>query len=67
MPIVSVLQMKPLPQQVNIPFFTQFIDDEDRLNPNETMEQAAETMLDELIRAEEALRPLRDATAAAKA
>lgn len=64
-PIVSVLQMKPLPQQVNIPFFTQFINEDDQLEPNDTMEQAAQTMLDALVCAEAALRPLRDTAAVA--
>jgi hypothetical protein len=44
---------------VNIPFHSQFIDDEGRVHANETMEQAADAMLDELARLDSALRPLR--------
>jgi len=44
---------------VNIPFHTQFIDDDGRVVANEVMEQAADAMLDELQRTEAALRALR--------
>jgi hypothetical protein len=44
---------------VNIPFHTQFIDSNGTVQANEVMEQAADTMLDELVRTEAALRPLR--------
>jgi len=43
-------KMAPLVEAVNIPFFPQFINDENVLVPNEEMEQAAHTMLDELAR-----------------
>jgi hypothetical protein len=44
---------------VNIPFIREKLDDDGRLKPNEIMEQAAATMLDELARYALALRPLR--------
>jgi len=44
---------------VNIPFHTQFLDDDGALVPNEVMELAADAMLTELARVEVALRPLR--------
>jgi hypothetical protein len=44
---------------VSLPFVTQFMDDEDRLVPNETMTSAAVAMLDELVRVTAAMRPLR--------
>ncbi|MGD0196738.1 MAG: NAD(P)H-dependent oxidoreductase [Solirubrobacteraceae bacterium] len=59
--VVTTLRMYALPEAVSIPFVAQFISDESRVKPNETMEQAADTMLDELARLEAALRPLRDA------
>lgn len=59
-PIVSVLKMTPLAEAVNIPFVRQFLDEEDRLQPNEVMDEAASVMLDELLRIEAALRPLRE-------
>lgn len=43
-------KMAPLVESVNIPFFAQFINDEDKLVPNDVMNKAADTMLDELAR-----------------
>jgi len=43
-------KMALLVEAVNIPFFSQFISDEDELVPNGEMEKAAHTMLDELAR-----------------
>jgi NAD(P)H-dependent FMN reductase len=60
-PVVAVLKMTPISEAVNIPFVSQFIDDEGLLRPNEAMEQAATAMLDELQRVEATLRPLRPA------
>jgi NAD(P)H-dependent FMN reductase len=63
--VVTTLKMLPVFESVNIPFHTQFLDEEGRLRPNEAMEQAADAMLDELVRTEEALRPLREGVAQA--
>jgi NAD(P)H-dependent FMN reductase len=57
--VVTTLRMVPVVESVNIPFHSQFIDDEGRVHANETMEQAADAMLDELARLDSALRPLR--------
>lgn len=57
--VVTTLRMFPVPEAVAIPFVAQFIDDEGRVRPNEVMEGATKGMLDELVRVEEALRPLR--------
>jgi NAD(P)H-dependent FMN reductase len=57
--VVTTLSMFPLFAAVSIPFVSQFIDDDGALQANETMEQAADAMLDELVRVEAALRPLR--------
>lgn len=46
-------------EAVNIPFVAQFIGDDGVLAPNDVMQQAAVTMLDELVRMEAALRALR--------
>jgi NAD(P)H-dependent FMN reductase len=59
--VVTALRMLPLTDAVNIPFHTQFLDDDGRVQANEVMEQAADVMLDELVRVAEALRPLREA------
>ena len=57
--VVTTLKMTPLFEAVSIPFFTQFLDEEGVLQPNEVMEQSADAMLAELLRVQEALRPLR--------
>ena len=54
-------KMTPVVEAVNIPFVRQFVDDERGLRPNDVHEQAADAMLDELVRVEAALRPLRAA------
>jgi NAD(P)H-dependent FMN reductase len=59
--VVTALRMLPLTDAVNIPFHTQFLDDDGRVQANEVMEQAADVMLDELARVAETLRPLREA------
>jgi hypothetical protein len=51
--------MLPLFEAVSIPFVANFLDDDGRIKPNETMVQAAKAMLDELVRVEAALRALR--------
>ncbi|MGZ4279573.1 MAG: NADPH-dependent FMN reductase [Solirubrobacteraceae bacterium] len=57
--VVTALKMVPLVEAVNIPFVAQFIDDDGAVAANEIMEQATVAMLDELVRVEGALRPLR--------
>jgi NAD(P)H-dependent FMN reductase len=59
--VVTTLRMLPVYDSVNIPFHTQFLGPDGVLRPNEVMEKAANTMLDELVRTEAALRPLRPA------
>jgi NAD(P)H-dependent FMN reductase len=58
--VVGALRMTPVIEQVNIPFYQQFIDDDGVLGANDVMEQAADAMLDQLLHLEEMLRPLRD-------
>jgi NAD(P)H-dependent FMN reductase len=58
--VVTALKMFPLVEAVNIPFHTQFIDDDGGVVANEVMEQSADAMLDELQRTEAALRTLRN-------
>jgi NAD(P)H-dependent FMN reductase len=62
--VVTAVKLTPVIEQVNIPFYQQFIDDEDVLHANDVMETAAAALLDQLARLEEALRPLRDEVAA---
>jgi len=62
--VITALKMVPVLESVNIPFHAQFIRD-GRFHANDVLEQAATAMLDELLRIDGALRPLRAATAAA--
>lgn len=56
---LSVFQVVPIGQQVNIPFFTQFIKDE-ILVPNEIMEKAAVQLLKELVRWTKGLKIIKE-------
>jgi NAD(P)H-dependent FMN reductase len=64
-PVVSVLGMHPISVAVNIPFVAQFLGEDKEIHANEVMDQAAGVMLDELLRIEGALAPLRAETARA--
>ncbi|MFE0377187.1 NADPH-dependent FMN reductase [Streptomyces inhibens] len=56
--VVTTLRMLPVFEGVNIPWHPQFIAD-GQFRGTEVMEQAVTAMLDELLRAETALRPMR--------
>jgi NAD(P)H-dependent FMN reductase len=58
--VVTTLKMTPLPEAVTIPFVAKFVDDEGDFVPGEAVEQAAQAMLDELVRVSAALAVLRD-------
>jgi hypothetical protein len=64
--VVSAVKMTPLFEAVNIPFHTQFIGDDGAVHADEIMDQTAEAMLSELLRVEEALRPLRSQAASTR-
>ncbi|HZL07368.1 MAG TPA: NADPH-dependent FMN reductase, partial [Coriobacteriia bacterium] len=57
--IVTTLKIIALTEAVSIPFVQQFLNDDGRIQPNQIMTGAATAMLDELVRVEAALRPLR--------
>jgi NAD(P)H-dependent FMN reductase len=57
--VVTTLKMTPLLEAVTVPFVAQFIDDEGEFVPSEMIDQAANAMLDELVRVGEALAVLR--------
>jgi NAD(P)H-dependent FMN reductase len=63
--VVTTLKMLPVFEAVSIPFHPQFIGEDGGVQANEIMEQAAAAMLDELVRVEGALRPLREPVAQA--
>jgi NAD(P)H-dependent FMN reductase len=53
------VRLTPVFESVHIPFVAQFLDEDRVIQPNDVMRQAAPAMLDELVRLEAALRPLR--------
>jgi NAD(P)H-dependent FMN reductase len=57
--VAVYLKLFPTAEAVSIPFFRQFLDDDGKFEPNEMTENSADAMLDELLRLEAALRPLR--------
>jgi NAD(P)H-dependent FMN reductase len=59
--VVTTLKMVPLFEGVNIPFFTQFINEaEERFEPNEITVHAAGVMLKELVRWTKGLQLIRN-------
>ncbi len=59
--VVTALKMFPVYEAVQIPFHTQFIED-GGVQANESMERAADAMLDELARIEPGFRLMRPST-----
>jgi len=59
-PVLLAVKLAPLYEAVSIPFVAQFMDDEGVLQANEVMDQSADAMLDELLRMNDALAPLRE-------
>lgn len=55
--VLTALKMVPVVESVSIPFHAQFLED-GRVQASEVMEQAAKSMLDELVRLDGALRVL---------
>jgi NAD(P)H-dependent FMN reductase len=57
--VTGALQLFAVANSVNIPFVTQFLDEDRVIQANDVMIAAASDMLDELLKVQEALRPLR--------
>ncbi|MHC3820247.1 NADPH-dependent FMN reductase [Streptomyces sp. DT9] len=57
--VVTTLKMTPVSEAVALPFVQQFIAEGEQLVPNEIMTDSAKAMLDELVRINGALSPLR--------
>jgi NAD(P)H-dependent FMN reductase len=64
--VAAALNLVPATTAVAIPFVRQFLDDDGRVTPNDTMDEAARALLDELERLEPALRELRLSAAATR-
>ena len=60
--MMTSFKIMPLPEQVTIPMFSQFLDAEGRFTPSETHEASAKAMLDELARWAKALKAMREAS-----
>jgi NAD(P)H-dependent FMN reductase len=58
--VVTTLKMVPLSEAVSIPFVAQFIGDDGEVHANDSMESAADAMLNELARWTAALQPMRE-------
>jgi NAD(P)H-dependent FMN reductase len=57
--VVGGVSMMPVQAGVNIPFVRQFLGDDGTITGNDVMVEAVPAMLDELLRVQEALAPLR--------
>ena len=57
--VVTALNMMPVVESVAIPFFNQYINDEEEFHPDEKVEKSAHGMFTELLRWAETLKPMR--------
>jgi len=57
--VVTAQRMMPIPESINVPFFTKFINENGQFIPEEGLEKAATGMLDELAKWTEAMAPMR--------
>jgi NAD(P)H-dependent FMN reductase len=60
-PVLAALRMVPVVEAVSVPFFTQFLTDEDEFLPNSELEGGGKAMLDEILRLASVLGQLRTA------
>lgn len=60
-PVLAALRMIPVVEAVSIPFFAQFLGEDDAFVPNAELEAGGKAMLDEVARLTGALRTLRPA------
>lgn len=57
--VVTALKMMPVVEAVNIPFFTKYIDEQNKFNADEHIQHSAETMITELLKWTEKLKLMR--------
>ena len=60
-PVLGALRVLTVPEAVSVPFFAQFLDEDDEFVPNAELEAGGKAMLDELARVTVPLRTLRAA------
>lgn len=58
-PVLTGLRVMPIPEAVNIPFFSKYLGEDGEFTPGEAQDRAVAGMLDELARWSGALTPLR--------
>lgn len=58
--VITAMNMVPVLAAVNIPFFTKYIDEQNKFNADERINKAAEGMLKELLKWTEALQQMRN-------
>lgn len=58
-PLLTTVKVMPIPEAVVVPFYQQFVDEEGVFRPSEQVIAGGKTMLDELLRWSEALKPMR--------
>ena len=58
-PLLTGVRVMPIPEGVAVPMVGGHLDDEKRFASNELIDKSAKTMLDELVRWAEALKPMR--------
>jgi NAD(P)H-dependent FMN reductase len=63
-PVLAALRVVPVVEAVSVPFFAQFLTEDDEFAPNAELEAGGKAMLDELARLAPALRRLRTDQAA---
>ena len=57
--LLTTLKVMPIPEGVAVPNFQRFMGEDGAFRPDELVEKSATTMLGELLRWAEALKPLR--------
>ncbi len=57
-PVLGALRVHTVPEAVSVPFFAQFLDEDDEFAPNSELEAGGKAMLDELARLTPVLRSL---------
>ena len=58
--VLTSLNMVPVLEAVNVPFFTKYIDEQNNFNADEGINKAAEGMMKELLKWTETLKQMRD-------
>ncbi|MDB5198817.1 MAG: NADPH-dependent reductase [Chitinophagaceae bacterium] len=58
--VITALNMVPVVEAVNVPFFTKYIDEQNKFNADEGINKAAEGMFKELLKWTESLQQMRN-------